>query len=287
MIFHTYISPAELHQIYQKPDIVVVDTRFWLDEIEKGKRDYIESHIPGAIYAHLDDDLSGTVRSGVTGRHPLPDPGEFAKLVSKWGISNTTQVIVYDDRGGAIAGRLWWMMRWIGNKRVAVLNGGFPAWLKAGYPVSKEIPSPAEKVFKARVDESSLASIDDVMEAIKSKRNLLVDSRDFDRYIGKNEPIDPIAGHIPNAISAPFASILSSSGEIIENDKLRFHFSEVFNKYDAADVIFYCGSGVTSIINSIACKHVGLGEARIYIGSWSEWITDSGRYIATDDRYVS
>ena len=158
MSFQTFIHPSELFRIYLEPEVVVIDTRFWLDDTNKGQTDYLEAHIPGAIYAHLDNDLSGDVVQGKTGRHPLPDPMEFATLVSSWGVSNVTQVIAYDDRGGAIAGRLWWLMRWIGNKNIAVLNGGFPAWENAGYPVSTEIPTPEVGSFIYHLDEKNLAT---------------------------------------------------------------------------------------------------------------------------------
>jgi thiosulfate/3-mercaptopyruvate sulfurtransferase len=262
-------------------DWVVVDCRFWLEDTERGRLDYLESHIPGSFYAHLEEDLSGPVIPGVTGRHPLPDIGDLVKRFNTWGIGNQTQVVVYDDRGGMIAVRLWWMLKWLGHDNVAVLDGGIPAWISKGNSVSAEIPIATPKYFNPGPKPNLLVTAEDILRNFGDPGYLVVDSRAPERYRGENEPIDPVAGRIPGAVNYFWGENLSSDGHFRAKDVLRGRFSTLFSSVPANHVTFYCGSGVTSAHNILAVNHSGLGFAKLYIGSWSHWITDPERPVTT------
>lgn len=265
-----------------KPDWVVVDCRFFLDKATKGYQDYLESHIPGALYFDLEKDLSGPVVTGVTGRHPLPDPATLAEFLGSQGIDNNTQVIAYDDLGGMMAGRLWWLLRWLGHENVAVLDGGYPAWIAEERPVSAELPKSVPKCFIPKVQSHLVATAADVLENFGDPGKLLIDSRAPDRFSGENEPIDPVAGRIPGAINYHFAQNLDLKGFFEIKDVLRGRFTHIFRDIPVEDVIFYCGSGVSAAHNVLAVAHAGLGMAKIYSGSWSHWITDPQRPITRD-----
>ena len=280
MTYKTLISTTELAQHSNDADWAVIDCRFWLDDTDRGRRDYWESHIPAAIYVHLDEDLSGPKVPGVTGRHPLPPAEEFAAQLGSWGIGPGVQIVVYDDRGGAMAARLWWMLRWLGHEAVALLDGGFPAWLRDGLPVTAETPAPQPRNFEPRPRPELLITTADVLTRFGDPAYALFDSRSPERYRGEVEPIDPVAGHIPGAVSAPFAENLDAEGNCKSMADLRSRFVTLMRGLPAEKTAFYCGSGVTSAHNLVAMLHAGLGEGRLYVGSWSEWIADSGRPIA-------
>ncbi len=275
MSFQTLIDAQTLAKHLNMPDWVIVDCRFSLKDTAKGLRDYRAGHIPGARYAHLDNDLSGTIIPGTTGRHPFPEAAPFAKQLGSWGISNTSQVVAYDDMGGAIAARLWIMMRWLGHERVAVLNGGLPAWTAAGNPISSTQPEITQTVFTPHPQTSMLANTADVEQATTSDTCLL-DARAAARYAGEHEPIDPVAGHIPSARSFPWADNLDANGLFLSPGALRNRFADVAT----AQSISYCGSGVTAAHNLLAIAHAGLSLPRLYPGSWSAWITDQTHPIA-------
>jgi thiosulfate/3-mercaptopyruvate sulfurtransferase len=281
MTYNTLISVNELAQYIDESNWIVVDCRFWLDNTEKGQQDYKVSHIPGALYAHLDKDLSGEIIPGRTGRHPLPDVDHFAARLGSWGIGKDTQVIVYDDRGGMIAVRLWWMLRWLGHDSVAVLNGGYPAWIAEGYPITSDYPKLESKIFIPKPQKSMLATAEDILEIFGDPGYLLVDSRAPERYRGEIEPIDPIAGRIPGAINYFWENNLDSQDRFELNDILRGRFVSMFKDIPPERVIFYCGSGVTSAHNVLAVFRSGMGIPKIYAGSWSHWITDPERPILT------
>jgi len=277
MSYTTLISPSELAEHIDDPDWRVVDCRFWLDDTEKGRRDYLDAHIPGAVYAHLDEDLSGEVVSGETGRHPLPYLEDFIEQLSIWGIGENVQVVAYDDRGGAMAARLWWMLRWLSHEAVAILDGGWQHWVKDGYPVSDQVPSPERLRFNPDIRPELLVTTEQVEALREDPDYVLVDSRTSERYRGENEPIDPVAGHIPGALSAPYPENIDSSGRFLPRASLRERFNSILGEVPPDRAVFYCGSGVTSVHNIIAMLHSGLGEGKLYLGSWSEWITDSSR----------
>jgi len=281
MKFNTLISVEGLAQFFEDPNWVVIDCRFWLDDTKKGRLDYQVSHIPGAIYAHLDEDLSGSIVEGETGRHPLPEVASFAQKLGSWGIGPETQVVAYDDRGGMIAGRLWWLLRWLGHEQVAVLDGGFPAWVEEGHPVTDEVISPKPKRFSPEIQTEMVFTADDVLQHFGETGYKLVDSRAPERYRGEQEPIDPVAGCIPGAVNYFWGNNLDKNGHMQLKQVLRGRFESLFGGIPAQQVTFYCGSGVTAAHNALAVTHSGLGMPRIYAGSWSEWIVDPERPIAT------
>ena len=282
MTFRTLISPQTLFSHLRDPHWVVVDCRFWLDDPEKGRRDYRQAHIPGAVYAHLDEDLSAPPVPGRTGRHPLPEPDALAAHLTAWGIGNDCQVVAYDDRGGAIAARLWFLLRWLGHDAVAVLDGGFPAWEAAGLPTGAELPAPQPRPFTPRLRPHLVVAVEEVEAIVRGETaRLLCDSRTPERYRGEQEPLDPVAGHIPGAPSLPYPDNLGPDGRFLPVEQLRARFLAAWEGRPAGETVFYCGSGVTAAHNLLAVMHAGLGEARLYAGSWSEWITDPRRPIAT------
>jgi thiosulfate/3-mercaptopyruvate sulfurtransferase len=281
MPYTTIISTEKLAAHLDDPNWVVIDSRFSLQDTERGRRAYREAHIVGALYAHLDEDLSGPVEPGRTSRHPLPTMDKFELTLSNWGISDDTQVVVYDDWGGAIAARLWWMMRWMGHEAVAVLNGGWPAWTGEERPVrgGEESREPAK--FTARPRPELLADAEEVAGSIASGNLLIVDARAPERYYGQNETTDPIAGHIPSAVNHFYANNLHE-GRFLPPEDLKRLYGPLIGARPSQQVVFYCGSGVTATHNALAMLYAGVGEARVYPGSWSEWITDPERPVATD-----
>jgi thiosulfate/3-mercaptopyruvate sulfurtransferase len=281
MVYQTLINAAELVQKLAAPDWAIIDCRFSLDAPERGHQDYLQAHIPGAIYAHLNEDLSGDIVPGKTGRHPLPAPETFARVVSNWGIDAQVQVVAYDANGGSMAAaRLWWMLRWMGHEAVAVLDGGWQHWQQAGYPVATGMERRAARPFTPQVRSEFVVTADDVLARLHDPNFCLVDVRSRERYRGEQEPIDPVAGHIPGAINAPFAETLDAAGSFLPPEALRTYFQRLLRNTPPERAIFSCGSGVTSAHTLLALAHAGLGDGRLYAGSWSEWITDPNRPIA-------
>ncbi|MFN2223921.1 MAG: sulfurtransferase [Candidatus Promineifilaceae bacterium] len=280
MAYTTLISAAELAQHLDDSVWVVVDCRFALADTERGRRDYLAAHIPGALYAHLDEDLSGLVIAGQTGRHPLPDIESFVRTLGGWGIGDGVQVVAYDDATGGIAARLWWMLRWLGHDAVAVLDGGWAQWSKQELPVRAGQESKPERVFEARPRPELLVSTAAVEAMSRAGRPLLFDSRTADRYRGESETIDPVAGHIPGAISAPYPTNIGPDGLFLPEEVLKTRFEALLGGAPTEEAVFYCGSGVTAAQNLLAIAHAGLGDARLYGGSWSEWIADRSRPVA-------
>jgi thiosulfate/3-mercaptopyruvate sulfurtransferase len=284
MTYTTLVTPKELAEHLDDREWVIVDCRFSLADKEKGRRNYYKSHLPGAVYAHLDEDLSGPVIPRVTGRHPLPSVSKFVELLSQWGVKNLSQVVVYDDMSGAIASRLWWMMRWVGHKAIAVLDGGWQAWLEGGYPITTAQSLKCEEPRDSSVYIPNLRS-ELLVEANYVRRlrgevaGRLIDSRSPDRHRGKVEPIDPIAGHIPGSINAPHTDAIGQDGPFRPPEDLKAHFVELLNNTPPEEAVFYCGSGVTAARNLLAMAHAGLGDGKLYAGSWSEWITHSSNDI--------
>ncbi len=245
----------------------VFDVRFDLIDTEWGRNAYQQAHIPGAIYLHLDSDLSSDIIPGVTGRHPLPEKQNLEQLLRSVGLRQQDRVVIYDQGHGGIAARLWWLLKWAGHDDVSVLNGGWSAWQEAGMNVESAVPSFGQSDYQAAFRDELTVSRDTV--GVSDLSFTLVDSRDSQRYHGVIEPIDPIAGHIPGAINLPFKENLDESGMWKSPQQLRTRFEEL-----SAEPVFYCGSGVTACHNILAYSLAGLGEARLYPGSWSEWITD-------------
>lgn len=282
MAFTTLISVVELAAHLADANWAVVDCRFALNDPAKGHADYLQAHIPGAVYADLNNDLSGPVTPGVTGRHPLPDVAQFAARLGAWGINDQTQVVAYDSNGGAIgAARLWWMLRWLGHDAVAVLDGGWQAWVAENRPTTNGTETREARQFTPRPRPNMQVDADEVARLASDPAALVIDSRNADRYRGENESIDPVAGHIAGAANLPYASAFDANGFFLPADQLRARFVPVFGERPAEQVVFYCGSGVSAANNVLAVAHSGLGTPRLYPGSWSEWITRKDRPVAT------
>jgi len=286
-MFTTLISVADLHDHLHDPDFIIVDCRFELlingGRDDAGRTAYRQGHIPGAAYAHLNEDLSGTVGEH-TGRHPLPDPRLLANTFGRWGIGASKQVVAYDaDTGAMAAARLWWLLRWLGHERVAVLNGGFKQWLAAGYEVTSVEHTVQPLQFKGVARASMVADAKEVaLRAAQSDWRVL-DARAPERFAGKTEPIDLIAGHVPGAVNFPMTLNLQSDGMWQPAATLRTQFVATLGRVNGAHTIAMCGSGVTACHNLLALEIAGIHAAKLYAGSWSEWITDASRPVARGD----
>ena len=270
------IAVDELEKLLHDDDVRVIDCRWYLEESELGAAEYERGHIPGAIYASLDTDLSGTVGPG---RHPLPSPKHFEATLRRFGISSSTRVIVYDDRGGAVAARLWWMLTDQGHDMTSVLDGGLQAWISAGQPLSTSEVIPMAGAFRTRrwrgvTDRDTVVS--------RADHTILIDARSSERYRGDEEPIDPRAGHIPGAISLPQADNLTTELAFLPATKLHSRFSRA-GVVESDDVIVHCGSGVTACHNILAMEVAGIERPLLYVGSWSEW-SSSTLPVATGDQ---
>jgi thiosulfate/3-mercaptopyruvate sulfurtransferase len=278
----TLVSSADLAAHLNDAGWVVCDCRHDLADTGAGSRAYAESHIPGARFVHLDTDLSAP-KTGKNGRHPLPAPEAFARRLGELGIDNSKQVVAYDASGGPYAARLWWMLRWLGQGAVAVLDGGWNAWTKAGLPVTAEVPRVQSARFARGSALGNAVSADDIARDAGAKRHRLLDARAANRYRGENETLDPVAGHIPGAANRFFQSNLDAAGGFKQPKTLRDEF-EAAGVTSPADIVHYCGSGVTACHNLLAMEIAGLSGSRLYPGSWSEWCSDPSRPVATGDR---
>jgi len=276
--FTTLISAAELAPHVADPDWLVVDCRFELGKPETGERAYAAGHIPHAIYAHLDRDLAAPV-TPETGRHPLPQPDEFAAALSSWGLTPQTQVVAYDADNSAYAARLWWLLRWVGHEAVAVLDGGFKAWTAAGLPTTSEIPRRRASHFVARPDRDMWYDAREVAERVQRADWRLLDARAPERFAGQVEPIDPVAGHVAGARNHPFTSNLGGDGRFAPAQELRRRLTQSQDGVADDHTIVMCGSGVTACNLLLAMEAAGKQGARLYAGSWSEWIRDPSRPI--------
>ena len=282
MKYSTLISASQLRELDPR-DVLIVDCRFELSDVERGERDYAAGHIPGAVYANLNRDLSDLSKTGV-GRHPLPDDEQFAKVLRAWNWKPETFVVAYDDAGGALAAaRLWWMLRLAGGGNVVVLDGGIAAWTKAGFTLDATVPDIGRSNVDAVFDDSQIVMTDELQRLMTSPRSLLLDARGTPRYRGEVEPIDRIAGHVPGARNRPFSDNLDASGRFKPAAQLRSEFDTILGRHAPRDVIHMCGSGVTACHNLLAMEHAGLHDSRIYAPSWSGWITDPQREVAVGE----
>jgi thiosulfate/3-mercaptopyruvate sulfurtransferase len=274
------VSATALAALPQDGSVVVVDCRFNLLEPGAGRVAFRAGHIPGARYAHLDEDLAGPA-GPATGRHPLPTPAGFAAACGRLGIAPGTWVIAYDDAGGALAARLWWLLRWAGHPDVSLLDGGFAAWRGAGLPVESGDVAPGAATMPARGGCEPTIEAGPLAAAVATGARVLVDVRAADRYAGRQEPIDPVAGHVPGAINLPFAQALDGEQRFRPAAELQALYAPLVAGLEPADVVFMCGSGVTACHGIFAMTLAGLPGATLYPGSWSEWIRDPARPVAT------
>ncbi len=261
----TILDAKNLAEILGNPNLVIVDCRFDLADVSAGRSAYTAGHIPGAVFVDLDDDLSGPPFTD-RGRHPLPSPDAMRTLFGRIGVTPESQVVAYDDKGGVYASRFWWMLRYMGHEAVAVLSGGWPMWVAGNHPIATGVEQNASVEFVGELNADMLVQIDDVAE-----QALLVDSRGAARYRGEVEPIDPIAGHIPEAVNHHFALNWDEQRQLRAGDEIRAEMNALFGGTPSADVTFYCGSGVSACVNLLAQAHAGLPLGKLYVGSWSEW----------------
>ena len=280
MQFTTLISAEQLASQLDNPNLIIFDCRFSLADNQAGHRLYRQGHIPHARYADLNQELSSAPKS-YTGRHPLPDFKTLAHKLGAWGVSNRSQVVVYDDASGAFAGRMWWLLRTMGHDSVAVLDGGFPFWQKQGRPVTTRLPHPTASVFRSYLDPKQWLSAAEVENALARRTITLLDARTPERYAGLQEPIDPVAGHVPKALNHPFQRNLNKQGLFLDPQALQQQFKALGLADQASSTVHMCGSGVTAISNLLAMEVAGLHGSRLYAGSWSEWITNRNRPVAT------
>ena len=282
--FDTLISSSELAQRSEWPGWRVVDCRFDLADPSAGRRAWTQSHIPGAVYADLDRDLAGPVSPDAGGRHPLPEADAFRARLGDWGIDAQTQVVVYDDGPGIIAGRLWWMLRWLGHRHVAVLDGGWAGWLEAGHPVDHHEPQVASTRYAGEPGSMPVADAGRVRSALQDGSGLLIDVRAAKRFAGEHEPLDKVAGHVPGARNVPLTVNLDGQGRFLPPEELQRIYRQILGSREAGDVICMCGSGVSACHSLLAMEIAGLPGAALYVGSWSDWISDPSRPVAGADR---
>jgi thiosulfate/3-mercaptopyruvate sulfurtransferase len=277
--YTTLIEADTLAGQLGREDLRLFDCRFELGNGSWGESEFAAAHIPGAQYLHLDRDLSGPV-TAASGRHPLPDPHDFARRLGERGVDARCQLIAYDQGNGAYAARLWWLARWIGLPRIAVLNGGMAAWRSAGLPLSNEPTSPVPRQLSANPAPGAWLD-SEAVDGLRSKPgHLIVDARGAERFAGRNETIDPVAGHVPGARNHPFAGNLGTDGRFLDAARLRHRWRVMLGSLPPTAVIAMCGSGVTACHNLLALEHAGMSGGRLYAGSWSEWIRDPRRAIA-------
>jgi thiosulfate/3-mercaptopyruvate sulfurtransferase len=279
MTYTTLISAESLQQQLTNPGWIIIDCRFSLADTNLGGQAYRFGHIPNARYAHLDKDLSSRI-TDFTGRHPLPDFGLLAKKLGTWGIANNTQVVAYDDAGGAFAGRLWWLLRCLGHDKVAVLDGGIKHWQKQGLPITTTLPAVKAITFRPYINDAAWLNATQIQNSLAKKAIRLIDARTPERYRGEQEPIDPVAGHIPYAVNRAFQLNLAGNGLFLSPAQLREQFNRLIGAVAPEQVVHYCGSGVTACHNLLAMEYAGLTGSKLYAGSWSEWIRNKNRAVA-------
>ena len=278
--FTTLIDAATLSGLLDSEQLALFDCRSELGNPRWGEAQFAEAHIPGAQFLHLERDLSSAI-SESSGRHPLPDPRVFARRLGELGASSGMQIVAYDQGNGAYAARLWWLARWIGHTRVAVLDGGIAAWRAAGLPLETTVRTPRMRDIEVNLARDASVDSDAIDELRRRRGTLLVDARGANRFAGRDETIDPVAGHVPGARSMPFAGNLGADGRFLAAEALRRRWQVALGSLPPHGLVAMCGSGVTACHNLLALEHAGLGGGRLYAGSWSEWIRDPRRPLAT------
>jgi thiosulfate/3-mercaptopyruvate sulfurtransferase len=275
-----YTTLIDAATLATRRDFLVFDCRFDLANTNWGEKEFAAAHIPGAQYLHLDRDLSQPVAPG-SGRHPLPDPETFARRLGAAGVDAECQVVAYDQGSAAYAARFWWLARWIGLTKVAVLDGGIAAWRAAGLPFETEVRAPQGRTLEARVVVGAAVTAAELEQAVRRPGTLLLDARGAERFAGRNETLDTVAGHVPGARNHPFLGNLGADGRFLPAAELRRRFDVLRGVLPPAAIVSMCGSGVTACQTLLALEHAGLPGAKLYPGSWSEWIRDPARPVAT------
>jgi thiosulfate/3-mercaptopyruvate sulfurtransferase len=282
MFSNTLVTTEDLAAHLDDPNWVVFDCRFTITDPESGRLAYDKAHIPGARYVNLDQDLSAPMGT-MTGRHPLPDPRVLTEKLCAWGVGVNRQVVVYDDSYGSIACRMWWLLRWLGHPGVALLDGGYPKWTREKRPVTADVPEPHKAACACLPETSQIAVAEDVLHASQTGDAIILDARSDRRFTGEYEPADPVAGHVPGALNLQFEDNLDVDGTFLPPEALRETYQALLKGKPTWQVIHMCGSGVTACHNVLAMEIAGLPGSRLYAGSWSQWITDPARPVATGE----
>lgn len=275
------INAQQLAERLQQPSLVILDCRFALDDPDYGQRSYAQAHVPGARFVDLEKDLSGPVITGQTGRHPLPEPRQLLARFQALGLNEESQVVLYDDGPGAFAAHAWWLLVWLGKRDgLYLLDGGLQAWHDAGLPLDDKRPAITPGTLQGRPDNSLTVDATMLSNQLATAELTLLDARALPRFLGEAEPIDPVAGHIPGAHCLPFTENLDADGRFLPPEQLRSRFERKLAGTSPDTLVAYCGSGVTACHNLFALCLAGYPLARLYPGSWSEWITDPLRPVA-------
>ena len=274
------IAPEELVAHLHDPAWVIFDCRHDLFDLGKGEKLYREGHLPHAHFANVDIDLSGD-KDGSNGRHPLPSAHAFTAFLARHGVTNSTNIVAYDDVGGQFAARLWWMARWLGLQNAMLLDGGISKWTARGLPLASDVPVPTPVALRGKADPLQVWSAAEVLAHIGDPRFALIDARPGERYRGETEPIDPVAGHIPGALNRFYKANLNADLSFRAPDAIKQDFLAMTNGRAAENTVHYCGSGVTACANIFAMAYAGLPGAKLFAGSWSEWVSDASRPVAT------
>ena len=283
LAFTTLIDAETLLDHLGDRDWVVFDCRFSLQMPAQGRMEYEDSHILGAVYADLNADLAASQGPG-TGRHPLPAAETFMAWLRQCGMNGHSQAVVYDANASMFAARLWWMLRWLGHRNVAALDGGWSAWAAKGYPTSSEVPTPESGDFKGKPDQDMWVTSEQIEHLVQRGKGMdqIVDARIEPRFRGEMEPIDPVAGHIPGACNYPCGANVDDNGYFRSTEQLKDRFHSLFSDREPSQIINMCGSGVTACRNILAMELAGWSGTKLYVGSWSEWITDPQRPVDTE-----
>ena len=276
MPYSTLINPPALRPLLGNGKLALFDCRHALMDPAYGRKAYDAGHLPGALFADMDHHLAAPP-SREAGRHPLPDLDVFAAWLGTQGVGEGVQVVAYDDGPGAFAARLWWMLRYLGHDAVAVLDGGLKAWMAEDGPIETAEPQPTPRIFTAHPTPALLAPLEEVAAHLEDGSLRLIDARALERYEGKSEPLDPVAGHIPGAQNLPFDGNLGQDGRFLLPDALKARFTQRLGGHPPQQAVHYCGSGVTACHNLLAQAHAGLAQGRLYPGSWSQWCGDPAR----------
>jgi thiosulfate/3-mercaptopyruvate sulfurtransferase len=278
--YTTFVTTGQLAGHANDPLWIVIDSSYNLSDPEWGEKNYLEGHIPGAVYANLDRDLAAPV-TPQTGRHPLPDPQQMAERLSEWGIGPGRQVVIYDNSNGSIASRLWWLLLYYGHNAAAILEGGSAKWLAENRPwVGGAEQTHPRTHFVPRPDPKMLLSAEEVDKIRLDPAWKLIDARSPIRFRGEQEPMDKIPGHIPGAVNRFHGDNTKADGTLLSTAALRKQFKELLGNTPIERTAVYCGSGVTSCLHIAVMKKIGMGIPRLYAGSWSEWIRDPQHEIA-------
>ncbi len=282
MSYKTIISAENLINSLQDENTLVFDCRCDIKDTTYGIQAYTEGHMPGSIYVNVDTDLASE-KTPSSGRHPLPDADALSEKLSQWGLSSEKQAVIYDDASGAFAGRMWWILKWLGHKKVAVLDGGLGSYMSIGGKLTTDETIFEKNIFTPNIQSEMVVEITDVEEAQYKMNKLIIDARSKERYLGIKDLVDPIAGHVPGAISHPLSLNLNKDGKFRSPEDLKLAFDKIIADTTSENVISMCGSGITACHNILAMEIAGIKGIKLYVGSWSEWITDKSRPIANID----